>query len=279
LGQKAVLLFSSTGSLPKVERSLGESMTLTGQLKGMLDSYLDKYPNVSLNALALKSGVGATTLRRLKSESIKGDPAPHTVLALVSALSNEKRLSVLVEKYEGPLGDLLKTSFGPYVETKIDHSFKADLNSYLRDSTSYFVYKLCANRAGTNRDTIELNYGKVGLDRLSTLLKNGLVEEDQGRFFAKEKNFSLDVSIALDHLPQLASHFKLEEVSAGKNLFYTMSESLNSEGIEKIKAAQKEAVKKIIDIMNSPFYEGDVPYFSLHMCDSQTMPEKPEVYQ
>lgn len=254
-------------------------MTLSGQLKHMLDTYLDKYPNMSLNALAMKSGIGATTLRRIKNESIKGDPAPHTVLALVSALSNEKRLSVLVEKYEGPLGELLSDSFGAYVETKIDHSYKADLNSYLRDSTSYFVYKLCSNRAGATKEQIEKNYGLVGVQRLVHLMENGLIESRDKKYFAVESNFSLDITVALSHLPQLTAHYKPEEIAKGQNLFYTLSESLNEEGIEKIKAVQKEAVKKMIDIMNSPFYEGEIPYFALNMCDTQTLPEKPEVYQ
>lgn len=254
-------------------------MTLTGQLKGMLDTYLDRHPNVSLNALAMKSGIGATTLRRLKNENIKGDPAPHTVLALVSALTNEKRLSVIVDTYDGPLGELLQSSFGPYVEKSLDHSYKADLNSFLRDSTSYFVFKLCANRSGAAQEDIEKNYGRIGLEKLSHLIKNGLIEERKDRFFAKDQNFSLDIGIALDHLPQLVSHFKLEEAMLGKNLFYTMSESLSEEGILKIKAIQKDAVKKIIDIMKSPFYEGDIPYFSLNMCDTQKLPAKPEIFQ
>ncbi len=254
-------------------------MTLTCQLKTMLDTYLDRYPNVSLNALAMKSGIGATTLRRLKNDDIKGDPAPHTVLALVSALTSEKRLSVIVESYDGPLGELLKSSFGPYVETKIDHSYKADLNSFLRDSTSYFVYKLCANRTGATMESIESNYGKIGVQKLEYLMKNGLIRREGDSFHAMEKNFGLDVSIVLDHLPQLVAHFKLDKVCEGQNLFYTVSESLNEEGIQKIKQIQKEAIKKIIDITKSPFYEGDIPYFTLNMNDSQILPERTEAIQ
>ncbi len=254
-------------------------MTLTCQLKAMLDSYLDRYPHVSLNALAMKSGIGATTLRRLKNDDIKGDPAPHTVLSLVSALTSEKRLSVIVESYDGPLGELLKTSFGPYVETKIDHSYKADLNSFLRDSTSYFVYKLCANRVGATYDDIESNYGKIGLMKLEHLVKNGLIAKDGEVYHARDKNFGLDVAVVLEHLPQLVAHFKLDKVSEGQNLFYTISESLNEEGIQKIKQIQKEAIKKIIDITKSPFYEGEIPYFTLNMSDSQILPEKTEMVQ
>ncbi len=274
-----VFISQSFDNLQSIGRSSGEGMTLTGQLKGMLDTYLDRHPNVSINALAMKSGIGATTLRRLKNDDIKGDPAPHTVLSLVSALTNEKRLSVIVETYDGPLGEVLKSSFGPFVEKSLNHSFKADLNSFLRDSTSYFVFKLCANRNGTTWDEIESNYGKIGLEKLNLLEKNHLIQQKEKRYYAKDKDFSLDPAVTLSHLPQLVSHFKLEEAAQGNNLFYTMSESLNEEGLQKIKSIQKEAVKKIIDIMKSPFYEGDIPYFSLNMCDSQKLPDRPEIYQ
>ena len=258
-------------------------MTLTGQLKHMLDCYFHQHPNMSLNALALKSGIGATTLRRIRNQEIKGDPAPHTVLAFVSALTNEKRLSILVDKFDGPLGELLKESFGPYVESSLGHSFQAELSTYLRDATSYFVYKLCANRAGISREEIERNYGLQGLKKLDQMHGDKLIElknhKGQERYFAVANEYSLDVDTVLGHLPQLAAHFKLGEVSKGRNLFYNMSESLNEEGIQKIKAIQKEAVLKMLDVFKSPFYEGDIPFFTLNMCDTQLMPAKPEYYQ
>ena len=70
----------------------GSFMTLCEQLKEIVDDYLTRYPNLSINSLAMKSGVGATTLRRIKNLSIKGDPAPHTVLNIVSSTSNQKCL-------------------------------------------------------------------------------------------------------------------------------------------------------------------------------------------
>jgi hypothetical protein len=47
-----------------------------------------------------------------------------------------------------------------------------------------------------------------------------------------------------------------------------LSETINEDGIRKIKEIQKEAIKKIHTIMNSPFYEGDIPFFTIDMCDT-----------
>lgn len=269
----------SSGTLSLLRDSAGDSMTLTQQLQGLVENYFDKFPNMSMNALALKSGIGATTLRRLRSDSIKGDPAPHTVLSLVSSVTNERRLSVIVEMFDGPLGELLKQTFGPYVEQNVQHKASPSLNSFLTDATSYFIYKLAANREGTTLETIEGNYGALGLKRLSELTDHGLINEVDGVFKASEPDFCLDVHLAAGHLPQLVSHYKPDEIPNGQNLFYTMSESLNEEGIQKVKTAQKEAIKKIMDIMRSPFYAGDIPYFTLDMADTLEMPKKIGVLQ
>jgi hypothetical protein len=247
-------------------------MTLTGQLKDLVENYFEQNPHMSMNALAMKSGVGATTLRRIRSSSIKGDPAPHTVLGLVSSISKEKRLSVLVKKFDGPIGELLQDTFGPYVEESLSHEYAVDLNHHLKDPTAYFVYKLAANRVGTTAEAVKENYGSLGLKKLGELIELGLIEEKGDKFHATRKEYALDVHVVANHLPQLVSHYKPEEIEKGQNLFYTMSESLNEDGIKKIKEIQKEAIKKIITIMNSPYYEGDIPFFTLDMAETLSMP-------
>ena len=245
-------------------------MTLNEQLKSIVNSYFERYPHMSINGLAQKSGVGATTLRRLVNNTGKGEPAPHVVLGLVSATSKEKRLSQLVTMFEGEVGELLKKSFAPYIEKDMPQEIDHDLNEVLKDQISYFIYKLSANREGTDKLEISELYGKIGLERCSNLLKLGFVSIDakSDKIHAKKKDFSLDVHIAADHLPEMMKYYKPEQISEGKNLFYTLSETINEEGIQKIKEVQKEAVKKVFDIMRSPFYEGKIPYFTVQVCDT-----------
>ncbi|EQC50502.1 hypothetical protein [Bacteriovorax sp. DB6_IX] len=198
---------------------------------------------------------------------MKNDPAPHTVLNIVSALTNEKRLDRLVKAYDGSIREYLQESFGNFLD-EIDTHYKLDLNDILKDQITYFIYKLAANRKGTDIVDINYTFGKLGVDKLQYLLEKGLVFEEAGRIHASEKNFSLDVSVAASHLPELVKYYKPHQVGKGQNLFYSMSETINEDGIRKIKEIQKEAIKKIHAIMNSPFYEGDIPFFTLDLCDT-----------
>jgi hypothetical protein len=257
----------------------GERMTLCEQLKEIVEGHFHRYPNISINSLAMKSGVGATTLRRILSLSIKGDPAPHTVLNLAAAITNEKRLSKLVTLFEGPVGELLRQTFSPYIEKNMPHCIDANLNEELKDGIRYFIYKLGADRQGVSRAEVLERFGKLGEERLVDMAARGVLIRDGEVFRAREPNFGLDVNIAAGHLPDLVKFYKAEDVSKGRNLFYTLSESMNEDGIKKIKEIQKEAVQKIYDIMNDPRYSGAFHYFSLNLCDTTDYGDHERVIQ
>ncbi len=238
------------------------------QLKEIVDEYFDKFPHLSVNSLALKSGVGATTLRRIRNGSIKGDPAPHTILNILSAVTNEKRLEEIVNQSEGELEKILKSSFGTYIESGSQHEIQADLNIELTDSIKYFIYKSSANRVGSTSTWVSDNFGKLGLEKLEELKDVGLIEQEGKFIHAKNKNFSLDLFVATKHLPELVKFYQPEKLSDGKNLFYSLSESINFEAIKKIKEIEKEAVKKIFEVLNDEKSNGSIPYFSLIMSDT-----------
>lgn len=250
------------------------SITLCEQLKELLTGYFRKHPQVSINGLSKKSGVGASTIRRLMAGDIKGDPAPHTVLNLASSITKEKRLSVLIEMFEGPLGQVLKETFSPYIELNLPHSLQKDINRELQDSIKYFIYKVAANRAGVQESWILDTFGKLGIDRLKELITHEFLIKEGEVYHAKEKNFSLDLATASHHLPQLVKFYKPHELDKGRNLFYTLSESLNEEAIQKIKDIERKAMKEIYQIMEDVDSFGDIPYFTLLVSDELTLKQR-----
>jgi len=254
-------------------------MELTQELKNMVENHLDRFPNVSINALAIRSGVGATTLRRILNLSIKGDPSPHTILSLVSVLYKEKKLSKLLPQVAGPVGQFLRECFGQFIEEDVPHKTCSDLNEILSDRLCYFVYKLAANKRGTTRFKIAELFGKLGEDRLCYLLKQGWILEEGDILHAKEKDFSLDVHLSKKHLPELINFYKPDEVGRKQNIFYTLSESLNEAGIKKIKEIQYEAVRKIYEVMSTEQFIGDIPYFSINISDTMELTKSEGVLQ
>lgn len=248
---------------------LNEPKTVNDQLRAMTLSYLNTHPGLTLNALAGRSGVPATTMRRLMQQT-GGELAPHSVLALVSYLLKEKKISVLLRKVEGPIAELLNKSFNQFIfdEEMSKHEMHADLNTLFQDRMCYLIYKMAANACGTSVREIRDVFGLTGLQKLQEMLdKNLILTDDNERLHARDKNFSVDLALAHKLTHSLVDFYKPKDVEKGFNLFYSLSEGMSEEGIKKIKEIEINAVKKIFEVMNDEAFQGTIPYFAVVLSD------------
>lgn len=254
------------------ENSQKNKSSVNDQLRLMTNTYLEKHPGLTLNALSVRCGVPATTMRRLMQKSDSGELAPHSVLALVSYLLKEKKISALLKKVEGPVADLLNRSFDQFIfdEKSSQHEMSTDLNTLFQDKTMYLIYKLAANQCGTSVREIKNIFGLIGLQKLQELVDKGQIVadlENSDRLHAKEKNFSVDLALAHQLTHSLLDFYKPRDVAQGFNLFYSLSEGMNEEGIKQIKEIEKAAVKKIFDLMNDKNLQGNIPYYAVVLSD------------
>lgn len=248
---------------------------LIESLQSMISSYMSKNPQLTLNALAQRSSVPVTSLRRLMNGQQKNEIAPHSVLNLVSYVLREKSLSVLIEKLEPAVAEFLKKHFGHFIFSSPKHTYNVDLNNELRDQTKYLIYKLAANHNGTDLLTVVENFGSHGKRKADEMIKQGLLTEEGGRLHAKEKNFSLDLTVAASHLPALVQFYKPENIGQGLNTMFSMSESLTPEAVAEIKALQRECVMKMNGIMNDPAKLGNIPYFTINLAETMVSDSLP----
>jgi len=243
-------------------------------LRNIVQLYLNQFSNISLQALATKSNVPVTSLRRLMNDSSKTEVAPHTVLNICSYIHREKKINLLLKKVDPSISDFLKKHFGQFIFENEERVYSVDLNHELKDRNAYFIYKLAANQNGTSWIEITELLGLMGKRKAEELKNIGLIIEEKDRIHAKDKNFSLDLKIAADHLPELVKFYKPEEVSKGLNLFYSLSESLTEETIHEIKNIQREAVKKIHVLMNDKKNAGPHPYFTINLAETFSSEDK-----
>jgi AraC-like DNA-binding protein len=251
--------------------------TVNEQLRSMIENYLANHSSLTLNALAERSKVAATTLRRLVQGEQGGQLAPHSVLALVSYLLKEKRISSLLNIVDGPVAEILRRSFDQFIfSEESKHEMSQDLNTLFQDRQLYLIYKLAANQCGTSASEIVEQFGSVGLQKLQYLIEQDvIISGAQNRLHAKQKNFSVDLTLAHNLTHSLLDFYKPLDVEKGLNLFYSLSEGMNEAGIQKIKEIEKEAVKKIFEIMNQKQNQGMIPYFSVVISDVLGSTPKP----
>ena len=167
--------------------------------------------------------------------------------------------------------ELLAGCFDQFIfdEKSSDHEISNDLNTIFQDKFSYLIYKLAANKCGTTVEEVKNALGLVGLKKLNDLIEKNwiLANTMDDRLHARQKNFSVDLAIAHELSHALIDLYKPCDVKQGLNLFYSLSEGMNEEGIKKIKEIEKDAVKKIFDLMNCENYQGTIPYFALIVSD------------
>ena len=255
--------------------SQNEKLSVNSQLRQLTNTYLDKHPGLTLNSLSSRCGVPATTMRRLMKSSTETDTselAPHAVLSLASYLFKEKKISTLLKKIDGAVAELLIRCFDQFIfsEENSSHKIESELNTLLRDKTTYLIYKLAANRCGTSMDLIKNIFGLSGLKKMSELIDKKWIVADTHNaeiFHAREKNFTLDLKLAHELSYSLVDFYKPQDVESGLNLFYSLSEGMNENGILKIKEIEKEAVKKIFETMSDKQYIGTIPYYALIISD------------
>lgn len=252
-----------------------EENELIQSLQNMIASYMSKNTQLTINALAQRSNVPVTSLRRLMSGQQKNEIAPHSVLNLVSYILREKSLSAIITRVDLAIAEFLKKHFGNFIFAQASAKYDVDLNVELRDQTKYLIYKLAANHNGTDLMTIVENFGAFGKRKVDEMLKLGLLVEEHKRLHAKEKNFSLDLSIAAEHLPALVQYYKPDSIADGKNTMFSLSESLTLEAIKSIKALQRECVLKIHEIMNDTKNFGPIPYFTINLAETMLSDAKP----
>lgn len=254
-----------------VSHHVSEFSSVNLQLRSMTSEYLNKHTGLTLNALAQRSGVPATTMRRLMQEDQRSELAPHSVLALVSYLLKEKKISKILKEIQGPVADLLRKCFDQFIfdEESSDHEMSNDLNALFQDKLNYLIYKMAANVSGTTVSEIKDAFGLMGLKKLNALMENSWIKmcDKSERLHAKQKNFSVDLALAHELSHALVDLYKPCDVKSGYNLFYSLSEGMSAEGIKKIKEIEIEAVKKIYDLMNTENLQGEIPYFALIVSD------------
>lgn len=248
-------------------------------LQNMVESYLGKNPQLTINALAQRSNVPVTTLRRLMSGQQKNEIAPHSVLNIVSYIYREKNLSLLLSKVDASVGEFLKKHFGAFIFASENRVYSPDLNQELSDQTKYLIYKLAANHDGTDFMTLVENFGSHGKKKAEEMMGKGLLVERNGRIHALEKNFSLDLTVAASHLPALVGFYKPESIAEGKNTFFNLSESLSMDAIQEIKKLQRKCVQDIHAIMSDENSFGDIPYFTINLAETMLGPTSPGEYQ
>lgn len=250
-----------------------ENDTIVSELARHLKSYLEDHPHLSLNAISKRCSVSEPTLRRIAKGEVKTTPDPKTVVEILSYLSKKKSISELCEAYSpGPLADFLKSKFGALCTSQSPYQNSAEINRIAKNPTKYIIYKLCANHSGMRRSTAQELFGTSGEQALRELVAEELVAvSETGICNAKIKGFTVSQDLFVQNFKTVADFLKPEHLDLSSKttpVMANLSNSINSEAYQQIVKIQRQALQKILEVLNKEESLGEIPVFVLSAVDT-----------
>lgn len=245
-----------------------EASKLVFELKAVVEEYLEKHPHISLHALSKRCGVASTTLRRIVNLETRENPNPLTVLGIVSAITRENRIEVLLENFNGEIKASLERCYAPAFHSARSVC-RTDIGELLSDREIYVIYKLAGNRVGTSEKEITDLLGLPAKQKIDQLIDSELIYSKEGRLYTYEKVFSVPINIAKQNLPELLRFTYSKGKYVDRSIFLSISESVNKKAYDEIWSILKEASLKVADIVGSEKSVGEIPFF--YTCVLDTM--------
>ncbi len=247
-----------------------EILTLKESLRNALELYIKKHPQLSMRAIAKKSGVNRYFLSKLldtKDPTLSLDL--NQVLILSKYISNRESITEVIDSSNQNIKEVLRQVFAvDYEENrKIIASEiyeKVDIN----DKYTYFVLVLATYDLGTKHEFIQKILGERGENVLKELLDQKILVKKDGRIKLRKGNdFTYDFKVMIQRIPDYLGYYRQERALKKENFLHVISEGINITALHEIQKIHASAYKQISKIISKKENRGDIPMFSMSCMD------------
>jgi hypothetical protein len=242
-----------------------QDKSLLSELQEHLDGYLKKHPNISVNGLSKRIGIGEATLRRIVQGNLKKFPQPENFIKILQYIYKEKDFMALKRQTGGLLSEYISDNYAIHNSLTEKQVKIGEILGRFLDRPGYFpIILMATTHNGVSSEEAYNTIGEAGLEAISTLKYNSLLIEKDGRYFFEEEHFNLSLYDFPVCLKSISEH--LEPVGNEGNYFQSM-QSLNQEGIDKVNKAMTTALKEVFAIFNDSKYHGETNFMVTAFTD------------
>lgn len=212
-----------------------------------------RHPYLSSNQVAQRLDIPQSSLNRI--ENLATNPSLENVLNILVGTGNE-----------GKISEILGKCF-PSHKKRYEQIFSANIDTPMLDMVSsgfatneetFLIVQMAFTRGGVTREQIQERFGSYGLERLESMVKNGvLVQDDDGIIHADHERVNVTFS-DLKKIVCLAVE-KCYEPESGHLSYQT--EAVNDDGLKLIYRELKRTQVQIRKILYNAEYFGDNKIF------------------
>lgn len=238
------------------------------QMNLLVEKWISQQPSRSVAALSRLSGVGESSIRRLKNDGVL--PTETNTMKILMAIADQKSILKALTHFEQTapvISEYLKSNF-PMITESFFHEATAvtDAGEFMSDYNSYLVFKMASAHGGVSRKSLMDLIGIRAHSAIQQLLELSLISEADGVLTAVAKSFSTTLEIAKQHAIKNIDNFY--KPSSIHNSFCNISENVSFEGIGDIIELVHETRAKVLQIMKSK--PGSIPVMTVMVVDTMT---------
>jgi len=237
---------------------------ITSHVNSLLDSWIGQKPNRSVSSLSRASGVGESTIRRLRNSNVL--PSKDNLIKIIVTLSGEESLLLAYSKLKqdkSPLVELIENEY-PYLVKSDENLSGYKKTNVPQDYLSHMICILSQVKQGISESELLLIFGARAKGALRQLFEMGLVQITEGKTvkYSGDKDLLIDSNV--DILPELYRDFFKKTTQY--NFQRIDMFGVNTEGYCQIMDVLIEASSKIAEIKKT--HRGNIPMFTATVMDT-----------
>lgn len=247
-----------------------ERVSLVGEVKGHIESWLSAKQSRSVTALARAARVSESCLRRLYND--ERTPMSDNLLKVLTAISGKSSLEELKGHFqasESIQSFLMKNYSFLETATYVDKCVPLlEKEQYIDDYFSFVVYAMSSQRKQITKDEIVKLLGMMGEMALNSLVTNGFLKiESDGGIVALIKDIRPSKELIKKHLPDLTKMFF--KVDHEFNGYALLSESVSPKGYGRAMDVFEKFLADMGDVIQN--HPGEVPLVVSGFMDTLTL--------
>ena len=216
-----------------------------------------KHRNLPVRVVASRVGIAATTFSRILEGGVKRPNFSHAIKIAKAANGNDP------EKLEDAINKCypeMKRAFNDWKEIfkgNSDACFVSNAGEkFLTDPKAHEIVIEAVSGDGVHRDKVLSERGEKGIEVLEVLKKEELLEEENGRYSTKKAINACPKTVYKLFQNLLKHNYRLSRFGTGQNKLRVQFQSLNDEGIERLKKIEEDAAQKTRELFHDKRFIG-----------------------
>lgn len=231
---------------------------LLDELRVAVGNYLEKHPNLSIQAISNRAQVSYSTVRRIVQNEAK-DLRDETILSLIQVAMDRQTRILFLNRYYPALGALISESRSSQDESQ-DYE---KIRKYRYKDPHNYILKLSISEEGTSRHTISRLLGERGTIALDEMIEDQfLIEAKDGKIYHQtDSNFIMNAEDILYQIKKDTDYFDKTLVGSDFSRIAHFSASISPTAYRKLMQLVNDFVRKAEAIKEDSEYSGNIPIF------------------